>query len=63
MNRFFRRLGVSALVLTVFWQNVPPASAGKHFEKSPAARQRKAEHRAKKAEKQMAAKKRLFSHG
>ena len=63
MNRLFKRVGVSALALTIFCLSVPSASAAKLFEKGPAVQKRQAEHRAKKAEKKMAAKKRLFSHG
>ena len=62
MSRLLKRCGILALGLSMLGPTVPPASAGKHFEKRPAARQRQAEHRAKKAEKQMAVKKRLFAH-
>ena len=63
MNRMFKRVGVSILALSFLCLSVPSASAGKLLEKGPAVRKRQAEHRAKKAEKKMAAKKRPFSHG
>jgi hypothetical protein len=64
MKELAKRVGVLALAMTMSGLSLTPAATAgilKH-EKSSAARQRQAFHKARKAEKKTQVKKHLFSH-
>ncbi len=64
--KIFKRGFLAAIVASlILGFGVTPIASAKllHHEKSPAKRQRQAQHKAKKAEKKMAVKKHHFGHG
>ena len=65
MKKLSKCVGILALAVMILGLSIAPdaIAGGLHFpEKSPAARKRQAQWRAKQTEKKMRAKKHLFSH-